>query len=142
MHDSITMAEVGSIVNVSGNRMATPFGPPSPGSTPTKMPSTRPTIIKDSVFQVRRTAKPWTRSEKASMASSIQQGFKRPLRHDHVERYVEGNEHDHRKYEAGEQRLPESYAAHHPHEARDQQEARHVEPEPLREQAEKECRDE
>src|SRR6185369_8641804 len=70
------------------------------------------------------------------------QGFKRPLRHDHVERYVEGNEHDHRKYEAGEQRLPESYAAHHPHEARDQQEARHVEPEPLREQAEKECRDE
>src|SRR6185312_13239942 len=69
------------------------------------------------------------------------QGFKRPLRHDHVERHVEGDEHDHRKYEAGEQRLPESYTAHHPHEARDQQEARHVEPEPLREQAEKECRD-
>ena len=28
MHDSITIAEVGSIVNVSGSRIATPFGPP------------------------------------------------------------------------------------------------------------------
>ena len=52
------MAEVGSIVKVSGSRMATPFGPPSPGSTPTKMPSTRPTIISASVFQVSRTLKP------------------------------------------------------------------------------------
>ncbi len=31
MHDSITIADVGSIVNVSGSRIATPFGPPRPG---------------------------------------------------------------------------------------------------------------
>ncbi len=52
------MAEVGSIVKVNGSRIATPFGPPSPGSTPTKMPSTSPTIITASVFHVSKTAKP------------------------------------------------------------------------------------
>ena len=31
MHDSITIADVGSIVKVSGSRIATPFGPPRPG---------------------------------------------------------------------------------------------------------------
>ena len=61
MHESITIAEVGSIVNVSGSRIATPFGPPSPGSTPTKMPSTRPTSISARIFHVIRTAKPWSR---------------------------------------------------------------------------------
>src|SRR5229473_2794340 len=69
MEDSITMAEVGSMVNVSGSRIATPLGPPSPGSTPTKMPSTRPTIISASVFHVSRTAKPCINKPKASMAS-------------------------------------------------------------------------
>ena len=68
MHDSITMAEVGSIEKVSGSRIATPFGPPSPGSTPTKMPRTRPTIIRKSVFHVIRTVKPWTSKPSASIA--------------------------------------------------------------------------
>jgi len=58
MHESMTIAEVGSMVNVSGSRIATPFGPPRPGSTPTKMPSTRPSIISASVFQVSSTPKP------------------------------------------------------------------------------------
>ena len=61
------MAEVGSIVKVSGSRIATPFGPPSPGSTPTKMPSTSPTIISASVFQVSSTAKPCISRPKASI---------------------------------------------------------------------------
>src|SRR5437868_11653334 len=67
MQDSITIAEVGSIVKVSGSRIATPLGPPSPGSTPTKMPSTSPTIIRTSVFHVSRTAKPCSSSPKASI---------------------------------------------------------------------------
>src|SRR6516162_8791614 len=67
MQDSITMADVGSIVKVSGNRIATPLGPPSPGSTPTKMPSTSPTIIRASVFHVSRTAKPCRSRPKASI---------------------------------------------------------------------------
>jgi hypothetical protein len=68
MHDSITIAVVGSIVKVSGKRIATPFGPPSPGNTPTKMPSTRPMIMKVSVLNVSRTLKPWSSRPKASIA--------------------------------------------------------------------------
>ena len=43
------MAEVGSIEKVSGSRIATPLGPPRPGSTPTKMPSVSPNIISNSL---------------------------------------------------------------------------------------------
>src|SRR5882762_1825992 len=112
MHDSITMAEVGSMVKVSGSRIATPFGPPSPGSTPTKMPSTRPTIISRSVFHVSRTAKPCINRPKASITRGpadllMAEGrFKRPFRHDDVERYIEGHEHHGRKHESCKQRLP------------------------------------
>src|SRR5437870_13785548 len=75
MQDSITMAEVGSIVNVSGSRIATPLGPPRPGSTPTKMPSTSPSIINSSVFQVSSTAKPCIKRPKASITGLPLQGF-------------------------------------------------------------------
>src|ERR1700743_3327343 len=104
MQDSITMAEVGSMVKVSGSRIATPLGPPRPGSTPTKTPSTRPTIISASVFQVSRTAKPCSSRPKASIgfSPSIPEGrFERPLRHDDVERDVEGDEHDRGEDEGG-----------------------------------------
>src|SRR5438067_892771 len=37
------IAEVGGIRNVSGSRMATPFAPPRPGSTPMIVPSVMPT---------------------------------------------------------------------------------------------------
>src|SRR6266700_1534395 len=111
MQDSITMAEVGSIVKVSGSRIATPFGPPSPGSTPTKMPSTSPTIIKASVFQVSRTAKPCIKRPKASIyikscdLSAAKGRFERPLRHDDVERDIEGHEHHRGEHEGRQQRL-------------------------------------
>src|SRR3954453_12468563 len=146
MHDSITIAVVGSIVNVSGKRIATPFGPPSPGNTPTKMPSTRPTIMKASVLNVSRTVKPWNSRPKASIARSwclIAEGrFQRSFWHDDVERDVEGDEHDEREQEAGDQRLPQGNASDEPHEAHDQHEARHIETEPLHEHAEKQGRHE
>src|SRR5260221_5834753 len=125
MHESITIAEVGSIVNVSGSRMATPFGPPNPGSTPTKMPSMRPTIMGVSVFHVSSTAKPCMRSVSAS-TSATEERLDRALRHDHVEGHVERGEHGERKQEARDQRLPPGDASDIPHEARDQQEARDV----------------
>src|ERR1700692_1630632 len=101
MHTSITMAEVGSMVKVSGSRIATPFGPPRPGSTPTKMPSTSPTIISASVFHVIRTAKARSNRPKASIEQLsclarklVAEGrFQRPFRHDDVERDIEGHEH-------------------------------------------------
>src|SRR5712691_11936439 len=127
MQESMTMAEVGSIVNVSGNRIATPFGPPSPGSTPTKMPSTSPTIISARVFQVSRTAKPCSNRPKASMkiypyfAHDLirkplstfrdhplvaKERLQRTLRHDDVKGDIEGHEHDRREQKGGEQRFP------------------------------------
>ena len=60
------------MVKVSGSRIATPFGPPSPGSTPTKMPSTSPTIISASVFQVSRTLKPCSSRPKASIGLPLE----------------------------------------------------------------------
>src|SRR5439155_21462113 len=111
MHESMTMAEVGSIVKVSGSRIATPLGPPRPGSTPTKMPSTRPTIIRARIFQVSRTLKPQTRSPKASIVLASEEGFERALGHDHAEGDLEGDEHDERHQERGEQRFPDRDAS-------------------------------
>src|SRR5260370_24285359 len=112
MQESMTMAEVGSMVKVSGSRIATPLGPPSPGSTPTKMPSTRPTIISSSVFHVSRTAKPCMSRPKASIMRVpsiylIAKGrFERPLRHDDVECGVEGHEHRGGADEGGQHGTP------------------------------------
>src|SRR3978361_1170269 len=108
MQDSITIAEVGSMVKVSGNRIATPFGPPSPGSTPTKIPSTRPTIISAMVFQVSSTAKPCIKRPKASIVILVpESGFERAFRHDDVECDIEGDEHYRGEQEPGKQRFPQ-----------------------------------
>src|SRR5262249_48564455 len=132
MQDSITMAEVGSMVKVNGSRIATPLGPPSPGSTPTKMPSTSPTIISDSVFQVSRTPKPCKRRPKASIAFLEAEGrFQRSLRHDHVEGELESDEHRERKEKCGQERFPPGDAADEYHEAGNEQEAREIKPQPL-----------
>src|SRR6185295_11056567 len=131
MQESITMAAVGSIVKVSGSRMATPLGPPRPGSTPTKTPRRRPTIISDSVFHVRSTANPCIRRPRASIASVAEKPFDRALGHDDVERDFERDEHDEREQQARHQRLPQHDATDYAHEARDQQEARRIDPQPL-----------
>src|SRR4051812_34069048 len=133
MQDSITMAEVGSMVKVSGSRMATPLGPPRPGSTPTKMPSTRPTTISEMIFQVISTAKPCINNPKASIVNVLatESRFDRPLRHDDVEGDIEGDEHDRGEHEGGEQRLPQGDLADHAHEAGDQHETRDIDAEEL-----------
>src|SRR3569623_888027 len=100
MHDSITMAEVGSIKKVIDSRIATPLGPPRPGSTPTNTPRMRPTNIRPRIFQLSSTEKPWSRSEKASICSPFsvaEQGFERPLRHDDVKLDFEDEEHGERE---------------------------------------------
>src|SRR5271156_2870471 len=135
MHDSITIADVGSMVKVSGSRIATPLGPPSPGSTPTKIPSTSPTIIRASVFHVIRTAKPCTSRPKASIENRswlvAEGGLERPLRHDDVKRDIEGHEHRAGEHEGGEQGFPERDLADDAHEGCDQKEACDIEPEKL-----------
>ena len=39
------IADTGSMVKVSGRSKETPFGAPSPGSTPTRMPSKTPAAV-------------------------------------------------------------------------------------------------
>ena len=39
------IAATGSMLNVSGSSSDTPLGAPNPGSTPTRIPSSTPTII-------------------------------------------------------------------------------------------------
>src|SRR6476661_751479 len=62
MHDSMMIAEVGDIVKVSGSRMATPFAPPRPGSTPIRTPRVMPTSISSMFIGVSTTPKPWKRA--------------------------------------------------------------------------------
>ncbi len=61
------MAVVGSMPKVSGRRMATPFGPPSPGSTPTTMPSSTPIIMNMLFCQESATWNPFSRSVRFSI---------------------------------------------------------------------------
>jgi hypothetical protein len=43
MQESMMIAVVGGMAKVSGSRIATPFAPPRPGSTPMMTPRTTPT---------------------------------------------------------------------------------------------------
>src|SRR5512132_1330740 len=61
MHDSMMIADVGGIVNVSGSRIATPFAPPRPGSTPISTPSRMPMSMNSRFFHDSATAKPCSR---------------------------------------------------------------------------------
>ena len=136
MHDSITMAEVGSIVKVSGSRIATPFGPPRPGSTPTKMPSDQPEHHQrqrlpgqQDAEAVAAGAECFHRPRSRSSASSGPFGMITSKAISKVTNMTSGED------ERGEHRLPRRDAADQDHEARDEEEARDVNPEPLREQA-------
>jgi hypothetical protein len=70
MHDSMMIADVGFIENVSGSRIATPLAPPSPGSTPISTPSVMPISMKPMLGSVRATAKPPSRFDISSMGAA------------------------------------------------------------------------
>src|SRR5262252_5087238 len=77
MQDSMMIADVGGIVNVSGNRIATPFAPPRPGRTPMITPRTMPTSISNRLNGDNTTAKPWNSaliSTKAPSPIELYQG--------------------------------------------------------------------
>jgi hypothetical protein len=58
MQDSMMIAEVGDMENVSGSRIATPLAPPRPGSTPMMTPSMMPTSMTKRLNGWRTTLKP------------------------------------------------------------------------------------
>ena len=68
------IAEVGGIVNVSGSRIATPFAPPSPGSTPMITPRTTPMNISIRLNGVRATPNPWMSEPISANAAPFSSG--------------------------------------------------------------------
>ena len=52
------IAEVGFMLNVSGNRIATPLAPPNPGSTPMITPNKMPKNMSPILTGERATANP------------------------------------------------------------------------------------
>src|SRR6185295_1555082 len=91
MHESRMIAEVAppgvcAMLKVSGSRMATPFAPPSPGSTPMITPRITPVNISARFFSVIATPKPCI-SDWISSILSIQPEprFDRALGQRHLE---------------------------------------------------------
>src|SRR5690349_13045537 len=69
MLDRRMIAETGCMPKVSGSSSETPFGAPSPGRTPTRMPKRTPTIISAIWLNESATSKPCISSEMFSIAS-------------------------------------------------------------------------
>src|SRR4030065_394983 len=107
MHDSITIAVAGGMAKVSGSRIATPFAPPSPGSTPTMTPRNTPTNISIRVYGDSTTENPCiskVSSSKASPDSSTAPGGRSiPYESQHVVSAL-GQQHQEPHLEHQEQR--------------------------------------
>src|SRR5688500_11084029 len=102
MQESRMMAEVAppgccAIWKVRGSRIATPFAPPSPGSTPISTPRLTPASISIRLNHVRATAKPhlseWISCMRRYLAEA-EQGFDRTLGQRHLEPDLEHEEED------------------------------------------------
>src|SRR5918992_1650165 len=90
MHESRMIAEVAppgvcAMPKVSGSRIATPFAPPRPGSTPISTPRITPTNMSAMLVGLSATAKPCASAWISSTLVQSQQRFHRPL----GQRYLE-----------------------------------------------------
>src|SRR3954463_9302839 len=98
MHESRMMADVVppgccAMPNVSGSRMATPFAPPRPGSTPMMMPSTTPMNISSRLNGDSATPNPCINALISSMRSAQpERSLERPLGQGHPEPGLENEE--------------------------------------------------
>ena len=72
MLESRMIAETGCMPKVSGSNSDTPFGAPSPGSTPTRMPSNTPITISVRCGTVTAMVKPCSSSSRFSIAVPAQ----------------------------------------------------------------------
>src|ERR1700738_2317245 len=92
MHESRMMADTGCMPKVSGNNSDTPFGAPSPGSTPTRMPSSTPITISARCGTVTAMVKPCKSSSRFSirlLRSEAERGGERAVRQGHLEQAFE-----------------------------------------------------
>src|SRR5262245_440340 len=141
MQDSRMIAEVVppgvcDMLKVSGSRIATPFAPPRPGSTPMMTPRMMPTSISSTFLKLRATRKPPARacsssiSAKTSSSIQTQQRFERALGQRHLEPDLEDQEEHHAVTDADRQHLPPRVLAEPAHEERHEQRRREVDAEP------------
>src|SRR5262245_29173821 len=129
MQESMMIAEVGGMVNVSGSRIATPFAPPSPGSTPMITPRITPTNISIRLNGVSATLNP-CRSEvisaKRAPLVELQPGLERAFRQRQLEPDFEQQEEDDADPDRDQRRREPRIAPEPPHEERDEGRRGHV----------------
>src|SRR5690606_13252229 len=138
MHESRMMAVVcpsgvWAIEKVSGSRMATPFAPPRPGSTPMMTPRIPPMHTNSRLCQGSATAQPWNSdSSSCTRPPSVQAepGLDRALGQRHEEPALEDEEEHHAVAHGDEGELPPGVLAEPAHEEGDEDGARHVQAEP------------
>src|SRR5258705_8406889 len=135
MQESRMIAEVVppglcAIEKVSGSRIATPFAPPRPGSTPMMTPSTMPTNISARFLKLRATMKPWSRDWTSSISVQPEQRLERPLRQRHLEPDLEDEEERHAVADAHRGGLPPGVLAQPAHEEGDEDRRSYVDADP------------
>src|SRR5690349_7878839 len=127
MQESRMIAEVVppgdcAMEKVSGSRIATPFAPPSPGSTPMITPRMMPTSISATFLNVRATRKPPNSASISCMPSAQpEERLERPLRQRHLEPGLEDEEEEHARPDGHRNDLPPDVLAQPAHEEGDEQ---------------------
>src|SRR5437868_14850317 len=92
MLESRMIADTGCMPNVSGSSSDTPFGAPSPGSTPTRMPSSTPITISARCGAVTAMVKPCRSSSRFSIRpprSEAERRGERAVRQGYLEQALE-----------------------------------------------------
>src|SRR5690349_19008301 len=139
MHDSRMMAEVVppgccAMEKVSGSRIATPFAPPSPGSTPMITPRTIPASMSSRLNQDRATAKPPINDWSSCIARALcvaEERLEGALGQRNLEPDLEAEEEreDHAHAHRGDLEPP--VLAEHAHVDRDEDRRGHIDAEPV-----------
>src|SRR5262245_39646106 len=112
MLDRTMIAETGCMPNVRGSSSDTPFGAPSPGSTPTRIPGSTPMSINARCGSVIAIVKPCSKDSMLSIASPLEPEHvrQRAVRQRHLkhafEHQVERNRRRHRDEQRARQREP------------------------------------
>src|SRR5262249_52844339 len=106
MQERRMIAEVGCMLKVIGRRMATAFGPPSPGSTPTTIPRRIPISIRPRLYQLSATVNPCRRWTRSTIELVTEESFQRPLGHRDGELDLEDPEEERAAQHPGERALP------------------------------------